>query len=170
MASRQTLFTLGYQQRTLAEFIAILRDAKVDVLVDVRETAWSHKPGFSKRGLQTALEANGIEYVHADFAGNPKWLRENAGSHRETLDWYSWYLGEFDEIVPAFEDLVAPYIASGKRVCATCFERHADDFHRAILTAQWQRRGRRRVEHLAIDGCERLVTAWRSVEFQDHSL
>lgn len=156
---RHTLFTLGYQQRTIDEFTSILRDSGIDVLVDVRETAWSHKPGFSKGALQRALESNGIEYVHAQFAGNPKWLRANAGSHRECLDWYSWYLGEHDEIVPAFEALVAPYLGKGKRVCVTCFERHADDCHRAILAAEWQERGARRVEHLAIEGCDRLVTA-----------
>ncbi len=46
-----TLFTLGYQQRSLDEFVALLLEASIDVLVDVRETAWSHKPGFSKRGF-----------------------------------------------------------------------------------------------------------------------
>jgi len=156
---KHTLFTLGYQQRTLGEFTAILRRCDIDVLIDVRETAWSHKPGFSKGALERALEAEGIAYVHAAFAGNPKWLRANADSHRECLDWYSWYLAEFDEIVPAFDELVAQFISEGKRVCVTCFERHADDCHRAILAEQWQERGRRRVEHLATEGCERLVTA-----------
>jgi uncharacterized protein (DUF488 family) len=156
---RHTLFTLGYQQRSLEEFTSILRDAAINVLVDVRETAWSHKPGFSKTVLQAALAANGIEYIHAQFAGNPKWLRANADSHRECLDWYSWYLGEHDEIVPAFEHLVSAYFSQGKRVCVTCFERHADDCHRAILAAEWQERGSRRVKHLAVEGCARLVTA-----------
>jgi uncharacterized protein (DUF488 family) len=155
---KHTLFTLGYQQRTLEEFTSILRESDIDVLIDVRETAWSHKPGFSKGLLQRTLAAKGIEYVHADFAGNPKWLRANADSHRECLDWYLWYLGEFDEIVPAFEELVARFLAKGKRVCVTCFERHADDCHRAILAAQWQQRGTRHVKHLATEGCDRLLS------------
>ena len=154
-----TLFTLGYQQRTIDDFVEILREADIDVLVDVRETAWSHKPGFSKSAFEAALSAAGIEYVHANFAGNPKWLRANADSHRECLDWYAWYLTEFGEIVPAFDDLVNQYQAAGKRVCVTCFERHADDCHRAILADQWRARGKRAVSHLAIDGCARLLTA-----------
>lgn len=156
---RQTLFTLGYQQRTLDEFVAILREEAIDVLVDVRETAWSHKPGFSKSTFQTALAANGIQYVHANFAGNPKWLRTNASSHRECLDWYAWYLREHDDVVPVFDHLLAGYLREGKRVCLTCFERHADDCHRAILAAEWLKRGRREVRHLANDGCERLLSA-----------
>jgi uncharacterized protein (DUF488 family) len=83
-----TLYTLGYQQRSIDEFVEILDESAINVLVDVRETAWSHKPGFSKSGFATALAARGIEYVHADFAGNPKWLRSNANSHGECLEWY----------------------------------------------------------------------------------
>ena len=132
---------------------------RIDVLVYVRETAWSHKPGFSKGALQAALAASGIDYIHADFAGNPKWLRANADSHRECLEWYSWYLGEFDEIVPAFERPLAEQLREGKRVCVTCFERHPDDCHRAILAARWRERRARKVKHLATEGFERLLPA-----------
>ena len=154
-----TLYTLGYQQRSIDEFVEILADAGIDVLVDVRETAWSHKPGFSKSGFAAALASRDIEYVHADFAGNPKWLRSNADSHGECLEWYGRYLTDFGEIVDAFDELVAELHGAGKRVCITCFERHADDCHRAILANRWKTTRGRRVEHLAIDGCERLVTA-----------
>jgi uncharacterized protein (DUF488 family) len=155
----KTLYTLGYQQRSIDEFVGILRETGIDVLVDVRETAWSHKPGFSKSAFAAALATRGIEYVHADFAGNPKWLRANADSHGECLEWYDRYLNDYDEIVDAFDGLVAELHAAGKRVCITCFERHADDCHRAILADRWKGKRARRVEHLAIDGCDRLVTA-----------
>lgn len=154
-----SLFTLGYEKRTLREFIDILTEAEIEILVDVRETAWSHKPGFSKGIFQSALGQAGIEYIHASFAGNPKWLRSNAESHAECLEWYSWYLGQFGEIVDAFDALIRPSLRAGKRVCLTCFERHADDCHRAILAAKWQERARATVDHLATDGCRRLVTA-----------
>jgi uncharacterized protein (DUF488 family) len=155
----RTLFTLGYEKRTLNEFIRILLDNRINVLVDVRETAWSHKPGFSKAAFRTALEEAGIEYVHADFAGNPKWLRGEAESHAQCLEWYRWYLGEFGEIVEVFSDLVDGLLAHGSRVCITCFERHADDCHRSIIATEWQSSGGRAVEHLAVEGCERLISA-----------
>ena len=152
-----TLYTIGYQQRSLDEYIAVLRRAGIDVLVDVRETAWSHKPGFSKSAFTRALAAVGIDYVHAKFAGNPKWLRSEAPSHRICLEWYARYVDEHVEIIEAFDRLIEEFLAAGKRVCITCFERHADDCHGSILAERWQRRGRRRVEHLAIDGCARLL-------------
>lgn len=156
---QSTLYTLGYQQRTIDEFVRLLGAAGVQVLVDVRETAWSHKPGFSKNGLARELAKAGIEYVHADFAGNPKWLRSNATSHAECLSWYEWYIEEFEEIVEAFDSLIESLHATGKRVCITCFERHAEDCHRSILAAKWQTRSGREVRHLAIDGCPRLLEA-----------
>jgi uncharacterized protein (DUF488 family) len=151
-----TLFTLGYQQRSLDEFLTILKGQQISVLVDVRETAWSHKPGFSKSAFSRALEADGIEYVHARFAGNPKTLRRNAPTHRVCLDRYAAYVDQSEHIVDQLEILLDRMLVNGNRVCLACFERHADDCHRSILADRWQRRGRRRVRHLAMDGCARI--------------
>lgn len=151
----QTLFTLGYQQRDIDEYIGLLRAAQIDVLVDVRETAWSHKRGFSKAAFASALAGAGIDYIHAKFAGNPRRLRATAPSHAVCLEWYAKMIDEQVGIVDAFETLMNDLLADGKRVCITCFERHADDCHRSILADRWSRRGRRQVEHLAVDGCDR---------------
>jgi uncharacterized protein (DUF488 family) len=154
-----TIFTLGYQKRSISEFVALLRDASIDVLIDVRETAWSHKPGFSKSAFSQALGAAGVDYVHARFAGNPKQLRNEAKSHAACLRAYARYVDRNAEIVEDFEKLVRQLLRDGKRICLTCFERHHEDCHRSILADRWCQRGRRRVEHLAVDGCERLVAA-----------
>jgi uncharacterized protein (DUF488 family) len=151
------LYTLGYEKRTVEEFIGLLRNAKVNVLVDVRETAWSHKQGFSLTALSRRLAHSGIEYIHASFAGNPKWLRANAISHAECLKLYSWYLDEHNEIVLEFDSLIQRFFEEDKRVCITCFERHADDCHRSILAKRWQALGMRKVEHLANGGVPRLT-------------
>ena len=42
------LCTIGYEKRSLDEYIDLLLANGVEVVLDVRETAWSHKPGFSK--------------------------------------------------------------------------------------------------------------------------
>jgi len=154
-----TLYTLGYQQRDLDEYIELLVAAKIGVVVDVRETPWSHKPGFSKTAFARALARHGIEYFHAQFAGNPKRLRAKAPSHAVCLQWYAEHLADQCEIVESFDQIVTELGRSGRRVCITCFERHADDCHRGVLAHRWQQLGRRRVEHLAVDGCERLVSA-----------
>ena len=151
-----TLFTIGYQQRSLSEYLDLLSKSEINVLVDVRATAWSRKPGFSKGALARALANVGIEYVHAPFVGNPKHLRAAAKSHEECLEKYEELLVGRADMLEMFERLVAEYLQTRKRVCITCFERHPDDCHRGILANHWRKRGRRRVEHLAPSGAPRL--------------
>ena len=46
-----TVMTIGYQDRTIDDVVAMLRSADVKVLVDVRLTPLSRKAGLSKNGL-----------------------------------------------------------------------------------------------------------------------
>jgi uncharacterized protein (DUF488 family) len=152
------IFTLGYQQRSLQEFVAIAKKAGVDVLIDVRETAWSHKPGFSKTAFQAALRRAGIDYVHAPFAGNPKWIRDTAANQAQCLEWYAWYLNEFDEILDAFERLVGDILAAKKVIAVACFERRSEECHRSVLAERWAARAlRRKVAHLGTDSCQHFM-------------
>jgi uncharacterized protein (DUF488 family) len=152
-----TLYTIGYEKRSLGEYVQILSAAGIRVVVDVRETAWSHKPGFSKSSFRAALAEAGIEYHHARFAGNPKALRRTARSHAECLRRFGDHLEETPAIRAGLEALIQEYLKAGKRVALTCFERHPEDCHRGILAAAWARGRRRRVEHLEPDGCARLI-------------
>lgn len=153
-----TIFTIGYEKRSLSEYVSILRDAEIDIIVDVRETAWSHKPGFSKSAFSAGLEAAGIQYVHASFAGNPKWMRREAATHKECLDLFAGYLDASPFIVDRLEEVIAEYSVEGQSIALTCFERHNLDCHRSNLASAWVDRSYgRTVEHMAIDGCARLV-------------
>jgi uncharacterized protein (DUF488 family) len=146
------LFTLGYEKRTINEFIEILDEAKVDVLIDVRDVPWSHKRDFAKSKLDAHLAEAGIRYVHAGFAGNPKRLRAQGGTSEELLRIYERHLDEHPEIVERFRDLVLELDGEGRRVCIMCFERDPRDCHRSILAARWKGRRRAlRVEHLGTD-------------------
>ena len=60
-----TFFTIGHSNRALDAFIAILRDAGVDTIVDVRTVPRSRgNPQFNADTLPAALAACGIDYVH----------------------------------------------------------------------------------------------------------
>ena len=154
-----TLFTIGYEKRTEQEYVDLLREAGVDVVIDVRETAWSHKPGFSKSALNDALAAVEIEYVHASFAGNPKHLREIAEDHKECIANFRRYLAVMPEILRELDCLIQSYISLGLSVALTCFERHPGDCHRSILADAWASTSYRNVEHLGPTGCRRLIRA-----------
>jgi uncharacterized protein (DUF488 family) len=145
------LFTLGYEKRTLEEFLALLQEARIDVVVDVRDTPWSHKPGFSKRPLSERVTRAGMSYVHAGFAGNPKSLRSAAKDNDEALRLYAEHLGLHPEILDQLDALLGPLRSQGKRACMICFERHPRDCHRGILAEAWARPRGIGLRHLATE-------------------
>ena len=157
MSNVGTLLTLGYEKRDLAEYIRLLRDARVGVVLDVRETAWSHKPGFSKTKLAEGLAAAKIRYVHAAVAGNPKELRRQAKSHADCLTTFERHLVGNPAIEHAFDSIVSECLQREERIALLCFERHPGDCHRGILADRWATRHGASVEHLAVEGCKRLV-------------
>jgi len=55
------LFTIGYEGRSVAEFIDQLESAGVERVVDVRDLPLSRRAGFSKTPLQRALSDVGIQ-------------------------------------------------------------------------------------------------------------
>lgn len=146
-----TLYTLGYQLRSPAEYFALLNEAGIKVLMDVRDVAWSHKPGFAKAALSKAAADAGIEYVHAGFAGNPKRLRAKGMSSAELLAAYRGHLNETPQVMTDFMALVEEYLRTRKRVCLTCYERRPDECHRSVLASRWSRRIGGQVVHLGVD-------------------
>ena len=146
-----TLYTIGYQLRSPAEYFALLNQAGIDVLMDVRDVPWSHKPGFAKAPLSKAAADAGIEYVHAGFAGNPKRLRAKGMSSAELLAAYRGHLNETPQVMKDFMTLVEGYLHQRKRVCLTCYERQPDECHRSVLATRWSRRTGGKVVHLGVD-------------------
>lgn len=158
-AKASTIYTIGYEKRSIDEYVELLVASRIDAVVDVRETPWSYKPGFSKTAFAAALAEHGIRYVHAKFAGNPKAIRREARTHDECLSAYRQYLGKCPDVIDRLDEVIARLHTEGRRVALTCFERHPGDCHRSIVAAAWAKVKPRRVEHLAGEGCRRLATA-----------
>lgn len=130
--TRPTLFTIGYQQATQAAVLSALRDAKVEVLADVRARPLSRKPGFSKTALAAAAREAGMEYRHFRHVGTPPEGREAARKgDRETLRRV--YAGQLElpEALAHMAELRD--LALGRRTCLLCYCREADQCHRSLL-------------------------------------
>jgi uncharacterized protein (DUF488 family) len=127
------VYTLGYQQISLDHYVEALVRADVGVVLDVRETAWSYKPGFSKSQLQAALRAVRIDYVHIPSAGNPSSNRRTAKSTAECLRRYRTYLRRNSDCVNELLDYIKEAAKSGRPACLTCYEKKPTDCHRSIL-------------------------------------
>lgn len=151
--------SIGYQERAPEELVIELIARGVDVLVDVRETPWSHRSTFSRTNLERTLREAGIRYIHAKFAGNPKSLRRAAASHRDCLVAYRLYIRSNDDVLNEFSRLIGDFKAAGQTPCLFCYERHPDDCHRSILLDEWMRYTQQifPVEHLATEGAKRFA-------------
>ena len=79
---RSELVSVGYEDRDFKELLGSLVERRVSVLVDVRLTPLSRKPGLSKRKLESALAEHGIRYIHLPALGNPKDNRAGYRAHK----------------------------------------------------------------------------------------
>ena len=65
-----TIFTIGHSTHSTADFIALLKQAGVGLLVDIRSIPRSrHNPQFNQDVLPAALAAAGIGYRHLKSLG-----------------------------------------------------------------------------------------------------
>src|SRR3569832_3028280 len=60
------------------EFIAALKNAGVERIIDVRAVPLSRRPGFSKNVLAASLKEAGSDYVGLKARGTPKLGRDAA--------------------------------------------------------------------------------------------
>jgi uncharacterized protein (DUF488 family) len=59
------IYTLGHSTRSFEEFINILKNFQVELVLDVRKFPSSKKfPWFNKENLEKELTKNKIEYIH----------------------------------------------------------------------------------------------------------
>jgi len=84
------LCTIGYTGFRLEEFVACLKEAQVEYLIDIREIPLSRKKGFSKTALSGRLQEDGIDYRHFRLLGSPRELRHAV---RDDRDYESFFRG-----------------------------------------------------------------------------
>jgi len=81
-----TIFTIGHSTRTFAEFVALLRQVAIDLLVDVRSVPRSRtNPQFNADVLAETLAPIGIAYHHLPVLGGLRHRRKDAMPSPNTL-------------------------------------------------------------------------------------
>jgi len=132
MTKKMCIFTIGYEGATVGEFLAALRDAGVERVMDVRALPLSRRPGFSKSPLRAALEEAGIEYVHLKALGTPAEGRAaaRAGRHEDMARIYAGQL-ELPEAIAQGAQMIE--LARERPSALLCFEREPAHCHRSLL-------------------------------------
>lgn len=116
------LYTSGYESAAIEDFIATMKSAGIERIIDVREYPLSHRKGFSKNALRELLQANDAEYVHLKGLGDPKAGREaaHAGNYEKFLQIFTSLM----ETAPAIADLKAVIdLATSSVSRLLCYER-----------------------------------------------
>jgi uncharacterized protein (DUF488 family) len=143
----KTLATIGYEGATQDQVIDRLRQAKVEVLVDVRAVAASRRAGFSKKVLAASLAEAGIDYVHLRELGTPKPGRDAARKGR-IAEMHEIYEAHLEEPLAQLQLVEAAEIAKGRKAALLCFEGDAGGCHRAIIAERLQAELGLKIENL----------------------
>lgn len=126
------IFTIGYEGATQPEFLAALRKAGVERVIDVRAVANSRRPGFSKTPLSNALAEAGIDYVHLRALGTPADGRAAARAGRaDELERI--YAGQLELPQAIAERAQMLDLAREKPSALLCYERDPACCHRTLL-------------------------------------
>lgn len=134
-----TILTLGYEKKNIQGFTDQLKEAKVTLVLDVRERAWSHKRDFCKSRFEKYLSKHGISYVHIPEAGNPKAIRKKYVSNGTRLKKYEQYLVKTESGMKEISQIITDSNTKQGVICLTCFEGDHTACHRSVITDHLQK-------------------------------
>jgi uncharacterized protein (DUF488 family) len=119
--------TIGYQNLKFDDFINILRDRDVRMVIDVRNNPFSFKKGFSKKWLSTHLPEYNINYINIPELGIPS-------KDRKILTGSSLW-NKYKEllILHVAQLQKAADIIQTQTAVLMCFEAHPAECHRSRL-------------------------------------
>lgn len=129
-----TIFTIGYEGATMADFLAALKRAGVAQVIDVRALPLSRRPGFSKTSLAASLTAEGIGYVHLKALGTPKPGRD-AAKKGDVATLEAVYAGQLELPEAQAQAAQMRALAAERPSALLCYERDPCHCHRTLLLA-----------------------------------
>lgn len=126
---KSAILTIGYEGLTSPEFLARLREAGAQRLIDVRWRPGSRKRGLSKTPLTEQTVDIGISYCHYKNLGTPPEIRRKLRD-TGTYDWdeYKAFLAQQTESVEAVAQL-----AANETIALMCYEADPDQCHRKLV-------------------------------------
>jgi uncharacterized protein YeaO (DUF488 family) len=141
LPSKGLVYTIGYEGKSITQFINRLKLMNIEQLIDVREIALSRKNGFAKTSLRKALSDNGIVYKHLPELGSPSNIR-----HKLKEDWnYVAFFEDYSKSLERPESQTAlaelENLAHIRKSVMMCFEYSVEKCHRKILKEMLMAKG-----------------------------
>ena len=148
--STRTIWTIGHSTRSLEEFVALLKEHRVQFLADVRHFPTSQRvPWTAKAALAKALRDKGIAYEHfEDLGGFRKALPDSVNTAWRNVGFrgYADYMTS-TEFSAALDRLIA--VAAEQRTAIMCAEAVPWKCHRSLLSDALVARGVRVIHILS---------------------
>ena len=147
-AGQPGLCTIGYEGRTLEDYLNRLIQDGVTVLCDVRRNPLSRKYGFSKGTLSKACEGVGIRYEHLPKLGIASEDRRELHTQADYDALFTLY--ERENLPKQSKALkkIRTWIEAGERVALTCFEKLPHQCHRHCVAEALEGMMRKSAVHL----------------------
>jgi uncharacterized protein (DUF488 family) len=139
-----TVWSVGHGTRSAEELLAMLGDARIDTLADVRSAPGSRRhPQFGRAALAASLAGAGIEYVHLRGLGGRRRAATDSPHVGLTVDAFRGYADHMAtaEFAEDHGRLVA--LARERRTAFMCAE-----------TLWWRCHRRMLADRLTVDGWE----------------
>lgn len=131
-------YTIGYEGRKIDQLLALLQDAEIRTLIDIRYSPISmYRPEISKKNISKSVEAIGIHYLHKPEWGVPKDIRAKAidsGTRDVIWEWYDKFVIEqfFLKNLHWFLNIEHP-------VVLMCYEADPTECHRHRIFLELER-------------------------------
>lgn len=124
-------FTIGYEKKDIDEFLNILIENEIKILIDVRKNPFSMNFSYVKSKLKEYLEKVGIEYLHFPELGVESEDRKNLHSREDYLQLFM----KYKTALPSREATLHKIIELGQknRIALLCFEKEHTFCHRGII-------------------------------------
>jgi uncharacterized protein (DUF488 family) len=134
MRSTATYFTIGHSTRSIDEFVEILKQFNIALLVDVRSVPGSsHCPQFNAENLAASLAAAGVDYLHMKSLGGRRRARKdstNDGWRNASFRGFADYM-QTAEFESSLEELIR--LGRERRLAIMCAEAVPWRCHRSLI-------------------------------------
>jgi uncharacterized protein (DUF488 family) len=148
-SSRLKIYTIGHSNHSMESFLNLLRDLRIEVIVDIRSTPKSEIVShFNRQSLQSSISKYGIKYLYLgkELGGRPK--------NREYYDPSGHVLYDRIAKAPPFTNGIERLIKGIRkfRVVLLCSEENPANCHRRLLVGKVLREHGVIVEHVRGNG------------------
>lgn len=131
-----TIYTIGFTQKPLRQFLDLLGKAGVDAIIDTRLRNTSQLAGWAKRDdLETILGLVNIAYEHQPELSP---TAEILDTYRKDGEWLA-YVRKFRPLIASrqIEQIGATIFSRHRAPCLLCSEASAEQCHRRLVAEYW---------------------------------